>query len=155
RHHRAGPRRQLRAPAPRWWATLIQERLRGLLDEAIEELRRDGVIPNGVTAPAELQRPARPEHGDFSTNIALALSGKLQTPPRALADRIVQALPDADWVAKVTVAGPGFINFVLTHAWLQDTLRDIARLGEDYGRWDSPDELEEGKVNRIQVEFVS
>ena len=96
---------------------MIQERLRGLLAEAIEELRRDGVIPDGVTAPAELQRPARPEHGDFSTNVALALSGKLGTPPRALADRIVQALPDADWVAKVTVAGPGFINFVLTHAW--------------------------------------
>jgi arginyl-tRNA synthetase len=134
---------------------LIQERLRGLLAEAIEELRRDGVIPDGVTAPAELQRPARPEHGDFSTNVALVLSGELHTPPRALADRIVQALPDAGWVAKVTVAGPGFINFVLTHAWLQDTLRDIARLRENYGRWDSPDEAEGVKVERIQVEFVS
>ena len=131
---------------------MIQERLRGLLAEAIEELRRDGVIPDGVAAPVELQRPARPEHGDFSTNIALALSRKLATPPRALADRIVQALPDAGWVAKVTVAGPGFINFVLTHAWLQDTLRDIARLGENYGRWDTPDEPEDVKV---QVEFVS
>jgi arginyl-tRNA synthetase len=131
---------------------LIEERLRSLLGEAIEELRRDGVIPNGVTAPAELQRPARPEHGDFSTNVALALSGELRTPPRALADRIVQALPDADWVAKVTVAGPGFINFFLTHAWLQDTVRDIARLRESYGRWDSPDEHEDG---RVQVEFVS
>lgn len=131
---------------------MIQERLRGLLGEAIEELRRDGVIPDSVTASVELQRPARPEHGDFSTNVALALSGKLQTPPRALADRIVQALPDADWVAKVTVAGPGFINFVLTHTWLQDTLRDIARLGEDYGRWDHPDTPEDAKV---QVEFVS
>jgi arginyl-tRNA synthetase len=134
---------------------LIQERLRGLLAEAIEELRRDGVIPNGVTAPAVLQRPARPEHGDFSTNVALVLSGELQTPPRALADRIVQALPDAGWVAKVTVAGPGFINFFLTHAWLQDTLRDIARLREQYGRWDTPDEVEDGKANKIQVEFVS
>ena len=68
---------------------MIQERLRGLLAEAIEELRRDGVIPDGVTAPAELQRPARLEHGDFSTNIALVLSGELHTPPRALADNEV------------------------------------------------------------------
>ncbi len=113
---------------------MIQEQLRELLAGAVGELRRDGVIPDEVTAAIEVERPARPNHGDFSTNLALTLSGKLQTPPRALADRIIQALPEADWVEKVTVAGPGFINFFLTHAWLQDTLRDIASQRELYGR---------------------
>lgn len=128
---------------------MIQERIRRLLAEAIEELRRDGVIPDDASATTELERPSRPQHGDFSTNLALALSGKLQTPPRALAERIVQALPPADWVAKVTVAGPGFINFFLTHAWLHDTLREIARQRENYGR------LTEGEDVRVQVEYVS
>jgi len=128
---------------------LIQEQLRELLAGAVGELRRDGVIPDEVTAAIEVERPARPNHGDFSTNLALTLSGKLQTPPRALADRIIQALPEADWVEKVTVAGPGFINFFLTHAWLQDTLRDIASQRELYGR------SQEGEGLKIQVEYVS
>jgi arginyl-tRNA synthetase len=128
---------------------LIQAKLRTLLAEAVEELRREGVIPDEVTAPLELDRPARPEHGDFSTNLALVLGGKLSTPPRALAERILQALPGVDWVAKTTVAGPGFINFFLTHAWLQETLREIARLGDSFGRSD------EGEDLKVQVEFVS
>ena len=128
---------------------MIQAKLRTLLAEAVEELRRLGVIPDGVTAPIDLQRPARPQHGDFSTNLALVLSGKLGTPPRTLAERILEALPEADWVARATVAGPGFINFFLTHAWLQETLRDIARLREAFGRSD------EGEDVKVLVEFVS
>ena len=128
---------------------MIQERLRTLLAEAVEGLRRDGAIPDEVSAPIELERPTRARHGDFSTNLALVLGGKLQVPPRAFAERVVQALPEADWIAKVTVAGPGFINFFLTHAWLQDTIRDVAALRERYGR------SEEGEDVRVNVEFVS
>ena len=128
---------------------MIQERLRTLLAEAVEELRRDGVIPDGVTATVELARPARPEHGDYSTNLALGLAGKLQVPPRALAERVIQALPETDWVAKVEVAGPGFINFFLTHAWLQDTIIAIATERENFGRQTLGEDL------AVQVEFVS
>ena len=128
---------------------MIQERLRTLLAEAIEELRRDGVVPDEVTATIELARPARLEHGDYSTNLALGLAGKLQVPPRALAERVIQALPEAEWIAKVEVAGPGFINFFLTHAWLQDTIISIATERENFGRQSLGEDL------AVQVEFVS
>ena len=128
---------------------MIQERLRGLLADAVEELRRDGAIPDDATAAIELARPARPEHGDYSTNLALGLAGKLQMPPRTLAERVIQALPETDWVAKVEVAGPGFINFFLTHAWLQDTIIAIATERENFGRQTLGEDL------AVQVEFVS
>jgi arginyl-tRNA synthetase len=127
----------------------MQDRLRELIAGALEELRREGLIPDDVSAPIELTRPVRGPHGDFSTNLALALAPKLRIPPRAVADRIAAALPDADWVAKVEVAGPGFLNFFLTHRWLQDAIRAVATERERYGR------AILGEDVTVQVEFVS
>ncbi|HEU5003320.1 MAG TPA: arginine--tRNA ligase [Actinomycetota bacterium] len=128
---------------------MIQDRLRELLADALAGLRRDGLLPADAEAPLELSRPARAEHGDFSTNVALALAGKARTSPRVLAGRLLEALPEADWVDRVEIAGPGFINFFLTHTWLQDTIRAVATEREDFGR----QALGEGV--RVQVEFVS
>src|SRR2546422_568466 len=111
--------------------------------------RRWPTPPGSARVSAELARPARPEHGDYSTNLALGLAGKLQMPPRTLAERVIQALPETDWVAKVEVAGPGFINFFLTHAWLQDTIIAIATQRENFGRQSLGEDL------AVQVEFVS
>src|SRR5207237_5630280 len=55
----------------------------------------------------------------------------------------------AEWIAKVEVAGPGFINFFLTHAWLQDTIIAIATQRENFGRQSLGEDL------AVQVEFVS
>ncbi|MGH2718556.1 MAG: arginine--tRNA ligase [Actinomycetota bacterium] len=128
---------------------MIQDDLRRLLAAAIEELRRTGSIPDDVSATVELTRPARPEHGDFSTNLALTLAPKLRRPPRQVADLVIGALPEVDWLSKVEVAGPGFINLFLTHAWLQDTVRAIATKRERFGR------LTLGEDVCVQVEFVS
>lgn len=128
---------------------MIQDQLRELLADALQELRRGGVIPDDASATVELTRPARPEHGDFSTNIALTLAGRAKMAPRLLAQRAVEALPAADWVERVEIAGPGFINFFLAHTWLQATIRAVADEREQFGR----QALGEG--TRVQVEFVS
>ena len=128
---------------------MIQDQLRELLADALAELRRGRLIPDDAGAPVELSRPARPEHGDFSTNLALTLAGRAKMAPRVLAQRMVEALPAADWVVKVEVAGPGFINFFLGHTWLQDTIRAVASEGELYGRQAI------GEGVKVQVEFVS
>jgi arginyl-tRNA synthetase len=128
---------------------VIQDELRTHLAEGLEALRRDGVIPDGLSVPVELSRPARPEHGDFATNLALVLAPRLKMAPRAVAELLIGALPEADWLAKVEMAGPGFINFFLTHAWLQDTIRAIATERERYGS------SSEGEGVTVQVEFVS
>jgi arginyl-tRNA synthetase len=99
-----------------------------------------------------LERPARPEHGDWSSNVALTSARAAGRSPRelavALAERLTADPPPH--VAAVEVAGPGFVNFRLRESWLYAALRQIVREGtEDYARHDT------GKGERIQIEFVS
>jgi arginyl-tRNA synthetase len=103
-------------------------------------------------ASVHLERPARREHGDWSTNVALTLAKKAGRPPRQLAvdmqGQLEQEPPSH--VQKVEVAGPGFLNFHLDEGWLYDALADVVEQGEDnYGRGD------QGQGRRVVVEFVS
>lgn len=62
----------------------------------------------------ELTRPDE-QFGDYATNVALQLAGRLQQPPRKIAEQLVEALhqPLFQHVADITIAGPGFINFTV------------------------------------------
>ncbi len=101
----------------------------------------------------KLEEPRSKEHGDFACNIALLLSKPLGQPPRDLATQIVANLPGGDLakdlLAKVEVAGPGFINIYLKPSWLAGILPEIEWAGENFGR------LNIGAGQKIQVEFVS
>ena len=96
----------------------------------------------------ELQAPRQKEHGDFATNVALALAKRAGRPPREVAQALLDALAPAPFVEKVELAGPGFINIWTTDEWLHDVIRRIATEGETYGRAAPTGE-------RVQVEFVS
>ena len=78
--------------------------------------------------------PKQKDHGDFATNVALALAKRAGRPPRDVAQAIADALPASPLVEKVEVAGPGFLNIFTADTWLHDALRSIADLGEAYGR---------------------
>ncbi|HEX6844738.1 MAG TPA: arginine--tRNA ligase [Actinomycetota bacterium] len=106
-----------------------------------------GLDDDGLPVP-EFHAPKQKEHGDFATNVALALAARAGRPPREVAQALVAALPPAPFVEKVEIAGPGFINVFTTDAWLHDALRAIAATGPDHGRRASTGE-------RVQVEFVS
>src|SRR3954463_9507216 len=96
----------------------------------------------GVDPPdkgIQLERPARREHGDWSSNVALVTAKKVGRNPRELATEIAKVLNDdlPAHVASVEVAGPGFVNFRLHDSWLHDVLRVVVEAGEDnYGRTD-------------------
>jgi arginyl-tRNA synthetase len=117
--------------------------LREGLATAARELGIEGDLPE-----PELLAPRQKEHGDFATNVALAIAKPAARPPREVAEAIVAALPSAPFVEKVEIAGPGFINLFVTDDWLFDVLRRIAAEGEAYGR--AP-----RNGRRVQVEFVS
>jgi arginyl-tRNA synthetase len=127
----------------------VSRHLQLLVKEALDKLKADDVIPKSVNSKIEIERPERQEHGDFSSNVALQLKSEANMSPRELADRIIERLPSSEKVAKVEVAGAGFINFYLSDEWLYENIVDIARARDDYGR----SELGQGK--RVQVEFVS
>jgi arginyl-tRNA synthetase len=104
--------------------------------------------------PAEihLERPARREHGDWSSNVALATAKKAGWNPRELAVAVAERL-EADrpeHVERVEIAGPGFVNFHLADSWLHDVLSEVVVQGVDgYARHDV------GSGSRVNVEFVS
>jgi arginyl-tRNA synthetase len=102
-----------------------------------------------VPETVEVVRPRQKEHGDYATNVALALGASARRNPREVAEVLVRHLPPNDVVAKAEVAGPGFINLTLSHGWLYGVLGEVQRLGEAYGRSDA------GEGERVQVEFVS
>ncbi len=107
----------------------------------------------GVEPPAEihLERPARREHGDFSSNVALAGAKRSGRPPRELAAELADRLNAAPppHVRSVEVAGPGFVNFRLDDGWLFELLPTVLEAGADFGRSDL------GGGRRVMVEFVS
>ncbi|HEU4570123.1 MAG TPA: arginine--tRNA ligase [Gemmatimonadales bacterium] len=97
-----------------------------------------------------VERPRDEGHGDWATNLALALAKPLRRKPREVAEAIVAqlALP-AGFVARTEIAGPGFINFWLGEDALVAELRGILAAGAAYGRHDF------GRGVRVNVEFVS
>jgi arginyl-tRNA synthetase len=83
-----------------------------------------------------LERPRSREHGDWASNIAMKLAKPLGIAPRELADEIAVELAKVDGVAKVDVAGPGFINITLDAAAAGALAKVVVEQGDDYGRGD-------------------
>lgn len=128
----------------------MKDHLRELLAQALLDLRRHGRLPADLALPEILlERSKTPEHGDYATNLALLLARPAGLKPRDLAQAILDTLPRSQHVAKVEIAGPGFLNFHISQACRLATLRRIFELGEAYGRG------EPGSLESVTVEFVS
>jgi len=120
-----------------------EQQLRHGLAEVLDDLGVTGV-------DVQLERPRNPEHGDWSSNVALVIAGRLGKPPRDVAATILERLDLArSGVRDADVAGPGFINFRLSSAQLHALLERVLSEDERYGR------AEAGTPRRIVVEFVS
>ena len=108
-----------------------------------------GIGADSAQATITLDRPKSAEHGDFSSNLAMQLAKPLRQNPRAIAEALIAALPKSEYIAKVEIAGAGFINFFLNAASQQTVVADILQQGAQFGRNDS------GNKVKVQVEFVS
>jgi arginyl-tRNA synthetase len=93
--------------------------------------------------------PRQAEHGDYATNVAMTLARPAKRPPRQIAEAIVQHFPAMPEVARLEIAGPGFLNVFLSPAWCAQALRDILAAGAGYGRG------EDLAGQRVRLEFVS
>ena len=104
---------------------------------------------DSTQATITLDRPKSAEHGDFSSNLAMMLAKPLRQNPRAIAEALIAALPKSEYIAKVEIAGAGFINFFLNAASQQTVISEILNAGDAFGRNNS------GQKVKVQVEFVS
>ncbi|MGJ3256650.1 MAG: arginine--tRNA ligase [Alcanivorax sp.] len=110
----------------------MKERLITLIDSALDTLIAEGSLPAEAKRPAQIDRTKDKSHGDFATNIALMLAKPAGMKPRDLAEKLIAALPADNAVAKVEIAGPGFINFFQADDWLTGLL-DQALADEHLG----------------------
>ena len=127
----------------------MKDPLRDLVLTAIAALRGDGTLPDGDTPAFVVERTKNRDHGDFATNVALLLAKAAGRKPRDLAMALVAAMPASELVAKVEIAGPGFINFFLGASAYRREVTAALDLGANYGH------SRAGAGRMAGVEFVS
>jgi arginyl-tRNA synthetase len=113
-------------------------------------LQQSGALGGG-DLPSEviIERPKNREHGDWATNVAMQLGAKLGTNPRALAGLLSDEIAKLDGVAKVDIAGPGFINITLSAAASGALARQIVEAGAEFGKGSAMADV------KMNLEFVS
>ncbi|OGT19906.1 MAG: arginine--tRNA ligase [Gammaproteobacteria bacterium RBG_16_57_12] len=127
----------------------MKHHLSDLLGAALAQLSRQGVISADQLPQIQVERARERSHGDFASNIALLLAKPARLKPRDLAELIVRHLPASAQVARVEIAGPGFINFFLQEGALFNLVAQILEAGEAYGM------STVGAGRLVQVGFVS
>ncbi len=106
-------------------------------------------LPDGVPNEVVIERPRSKEHGDYATNVALRLAKKAGMAPRELAQSLADALSETDGIAKVDIAGPGFMNITVSAGAQGRVAAEVVAAGAAYGRSET---LSGTKIN---VEFIS
>ncbi len=144
---------------------MIRDQIQQTVANAVAAAQASGMLPAIDIPPVEIQRPNQPEHGDYSSNIALLAASAVKKTtgqkgnPRQIAQSIVDQIPTAgtqasrlpsdDLIGSVELAGPGFINIRLNARWLQSQVLTIIAEGERFGT------IEKGEGRPWQVEYVS
>ncbi len=115
--------------------------------ELVRAARKIGA-PDDVDAV--LERPRDASHGDWATNLAMVLARPLKQKPRQVAEKLRDAMSlSGAGVAKIEIAGPGFMNFWLDPGFIAGGLREIIGANDNYGKSDT------GRGQVVNVEFVS
>ncbi|MEV8324854.1 arginine--tRNA ligase [Streptomyces sp. MJM8645] len=123
----------------------LSQAVQAAVSAAVEAGELTVAVPEHVT----VERPKNRDHGDYAINVALQLAKAAGRPPRAVAELLADRLRGITGVAKVDIAGPGFLNITMDAATQGALARTIVETGEAYGR------NEALKGLKINLEFVS
>ncbi|QYJ82807.1 arginine--tRNA ligase [Shewanella aegiceratis] len=108
----------------------MKSHIQSLLEQATQTLKQQAIIPADFEARIQVDRTKDKTHGDFATNLAMMLTKVARKNPREVAQLIIDSLPQDSQVAKVEIAGPGFINFFIDENALTNQL--MAALNDDH-----------------------
>jgi arginyl-tRNA synthetase len=128
---------------------MIRDDLTGMIESAVQAAMDAGDLPQVVLPEIIIERPSRPEHGDYATNLPLRLARAARANPLDLAKTLAARITLSGAVSAAEAAAPGFINFRLSESWLAQQVDAITAAGASYGN------VSLGKGERVQVEFVS
>lgn len=101
----------------------MKSHIQSLLEQTIESFKQQGILPSDFEARIQVDRTKDKSHGDLATNLAMMLTKAAGKNPRELAQLIIDNLPASAYVAKVEIAGPGFINFFIDDSALANQLQ--------------------------------
>ncbi|ASK67800.1 arginine--tRNA ligase [Shewanella bicestrii] len=101
----------------------MKSHIQSLLEQTIESFKQQGILPADFEARIQVDRTKDKSHGDLATNLAMMLTKAAGKNPRELAQLIINNLPASAYVAKVEIAGPGFINFFIDDSALANQLQ--------------------------------
>ncbi len=128
----------------------LKQRITANLIAAAGSAKQAGEIDFSELPNVMLEAPREKAHGDLAANLAMLLARQAKTPPRRVAEKLVEKFDiKGTWVKEIDIAGPGFINFRLDPAWLAQVVPEVLREGPLYGS------SALGSGQKVQVEFVS
>ena len=120
------------------------------IEENLKLKIQDSLKSEGILLDIQdiiIEKSKTPEHGDYSSNVALKFASRFAVAPRALAEKIANNI-DKELVEKVEIAGPGFVNFFIKKNAINSLVSQIINAGDNFGKG-------EKKNKKINVEFVS
>ena len=145
----AGPVPSAHTSLTRFPGTPLKSNIAHLVAQALALMPELADAPEASAISKSVERTRDARHGDFTTNIAMRLAKSIGKNPRELAAQIIEHLPASEFVNKVEIAGPGFINFHVSSAAFHQEIAGILEDGDNYGRQEAKEKP------RYLLEFVS
>ncbi len=105
--------------------------------------------PSPALPEVAVEIPPAAVSGDFASTLPLAVAKAVKKPPRDVAREILDEMAASDLLEKAEIAGPGFLNFTVSAAWLAEELRRLLKTRENYARRPA------AGSERVLIEFVS
>jgi len=126
---------------------MIVHELEKLVQDAVKSLQNEVLLNEIKDSLVSFEHPENPEHGDYSTNVALALGQQLKQNPKEIAEKLRESMKATNNIEKIEIAGPGFINFFLKQEYLLQELQEIVKKKEKYGQGTA-------QKKKVMVEFT-
>ena len=127
----------------------MQKILETIINNAIEQSQYATLFSQLIDSKPHLERTKDKKFGDFSSNIALRLGKKLKRPPLDIANEIANSISKKNFLEKIIVEGPGFINFYISDNAYHQELIKIINASNKYGLSNV------GKNINVMLEYVS
>ena len=126
----------------------MKNQLQELLTKCVQDLISKGIL-NEMPSKIRIDHTKDNSHGDYATNIALMLSKQAKMSPVELAKIIIDQFEQKNFIKKIEIAGPGFINFFISQESSSSIVNDILAQAASYGCSDI------GQGKKVLLEYVS
>ena len=124
--------------------------VRKLIKSALNNAKNDGDLELSIMPEIVVEKPKEEKFGDFSTSLAMGLSKSERRKPYEVAEILSRHLQSSEeYIASVTIAGPGFLNLIMKPIFFLERLVKVAEQGDQYGSSNA------GQGKKVLLEFVS